>query len=87
MGGVERKEARFQLGNQLIGVVFAGVALGVGEDFGVGFADGLAFNGSGIVVDFEELDNSLPEFEGLLDGTRDAGEQIGRKNEAVHHDF
>ena len=87
LGGVERKEARLQLGNQLIGVVFAGVALGVGEDFGVGFADGLAFNGGGVVVDFEQFDNSLPQFQGLFNGARDAGEQVGRKNKAVHHDF
>ena len=87
LGSVEGEEARFQLGDQFVGVVFAGVALGVGEDFGVGFADSLAFNGGGVVVDFEEFDNSLPQFQGLFNGARNAGEQVGRKNKAVHHDF
>ena len=66
--GVKGEKARLELGNKLIRVKFAGVALREGEDFGVVRA---TFNGGGVVVDFKKFDNSLAEFEGLLNRAGD----------------
>ncbi len=72
--GVEGEEARLELGDELVGMKLAGIALGEGKDFGFAWA---AFDSRRVVVNFEEFDNSLAELEGLLDRAGDAREEVG----------
>ena len=74
MRSVEREEARLELGDELVGMKLAGIALGEGKDFGFAWA---AFDSRRVVIDFEEFDNSLAEFKGLFNRAGDAGEEVG----------
>ena len=57
-GSVKREKAWREVGDRLVGVELTGVALRKSEDFGV--FDAFAFDGGGVVGDFEEFNDSLP---------------------------
>ena len=72
--GIEGEEARLELGDELVGVELAGIALREGKDFSFAWA---TFDSRRVVIDFEEFDNSLTKLEGLLNRAGDAGEKVG----------
>ncbi len=78
MGGIEAEEPGFEFGDEFVGVVDAGVALGEGED--VWFC-------ALVVFDNQHFEDATGEVEGLFDGTGDAGAEVGFKGEAVDDDF